>query len=145
MRDLPKIVKDAARVRAMIEVARTRMARVHRHESGRDLRRAAARVVRRALGVWRAKSLKGKVARGKRLAAAIDSLKLELQLCKDVNAFRSWNEFEAVVRLVDEVGRQSGGWLKRLTPKGQSARAVSPPGQRAPILSSRSASQGASL
>ena len=142
MRELPKIVKDAARVRAMIEAASIRMAARHRHESGRQLRDSARILARTALRCWRKPSQR--VMRVEDLCAAIDWLKLDLQLCKDVGAFRSWKELEAIVRLVDEVGRQSGGWLKRLTEQGQNAQAAMPPGQRAPILSSRSAfSQGA--
>jgi hypothetical protein len=142
--ELPKIVKDAARGRAMIEEACTRMSRQHRYESGKDLRVSARLVVRTALRVWRKPG--ERLSRLEDLCAAIDWLKLDLQLSKDVHAFRSWKEFEAIVRLVDEVGRQSGGWLKRLTEQGQSARAAKPPAQRAQTLSSRPASfAGASL
>ncbi len=137
MRELPKIVKDAARVRAMIEVAVTGMSRKHKYASGLDLRVAARLVVVAALAVWRDRERK--FASLSMLCTTIDGLKLDLQLAKDVDAFRSWNEFEAIVRLVDEVGRQSGGWLKRLTPKGQNAQAALPLEQRAPILSSRPA------
>jgi hypothetical protein len=137
MCELPKIVKDAQRVRAMIEEAFIRMARKHRYGCGLDLRAAAASVVRLCLQAWRERIDRVRIAQS--LCGAVDALKLELQLAKDVNAFRNWDEFEAIVRLVDEVGRQSGGWPKRLTPKGQNAQAAKPPAQRAPILSSRPA------
>ncbi len=143
MRELPKIVKDAARVRAMVEEAVVRMHIKHRHLSGTEIRAAAFRVVRSALAVWRAKGNQLPLMRA--LGESIDDLKLHLQLAKDVNAFRSWKEFEALVRLVDEVGRQSGGWLKRRIEQGQNARAATPRAQRAQTLSSRPASPGASL
>jgi len=132
-------VKDAQRARAAIEQAFTRMARRHKYSTGVDLRSAAKGVVLVALRAWRDPA--GRLDRVRQLCEAVDALKVDLQLGKDVDAFRSFREFEAIVRLVDEVGRQSGGWLKRLLPKGQDARADHPPAQRAPILSSRSASR----
>lgn len=141
MADLPKIAKDAARVRAMIEEAFTRMARRHKYTTGVDLRAAAKAVVVAVIRAWRAYD--DKPARLRELSEEIDVLKLELKLGKDVDAFKSWKEFEAIVRLVNEVGRQSGGWLNERHSKGQNARARKSSTQRAPILSSFSASQGA--
>jgi hypothetical protein len=136
MHELPKIVKDAQRVRAAIEQAFTRMARRHKYPTGTDIRAAAKAVVLAALRAWRDRD--EKLPRVRELCASIDILKIELQLGMDVAAFR-WAEFEAIIDLVDEVGRQSGGWLNRLHPKGQNAQAKLPLEQRAPILSSRAA------
>jgi len=77
------------------------------------------------------------------LSDAIDELKLRIRLSKQVNAFGSFGEFETIVRTTADLGRQCGGWLKRLHSKGQNAQAASPPAQRASILSSRDASQEA--
>jgi hypothetical protein len=137
MHDLPKISIDAQRARAAIEEAFTRMAHRHKWHTGADIRTASKAVVLAALRAWRDRD--DKLARVRELCAAVDVLKLELQLGKDVNAFRSWAEFEAIIDLVDEVGRQSGGWLNRLQPKGRNARAEQPPEQRALILSSQAA------
>jgi hypothetical protein len=122
----------------MIEEAFTRMARKHKYTVGTDLRVAAKAIVVAGIATWR--ETEDKVARALELRAAIDTLELELQLGKDVGAFGSWNEFEAIVRLRKEVGAQSGGWLKQLRSKSQNGQAAVSPGQRAQILSSRDAS-----
>jgi hypothetical protein len=139
--ELPKIVKDAQRLRAAIEMAFTRMARRHKYSTGADIRGGAKTVVLAALRAWR--DPEHRLARVEHLCDAIDSLKVDLQLGKDVDAFRSWAEFDAIVRLAVEVGQQSGGWRKRLLPKGQNEQGQHSPAQRAPILSSRAASAGA--
>jgi hypothetical protein len=140
-REIPQIVKDAQRARVALEQAFTRMARRHKYTVGVDVRVAAKAVVVAALSAWRDRE--NRLARAGELCAAVDLLKLELQLGKDVDAFGAWREFEAIVRLVDSVGRQSGGWLRDLKPKGQNE-AGKLPHQRAQKLSSRPASAGAS-
>lgn len=134
---LPKIAKDAQRVRAAINQMVMRMSRFHRYRAGSDLVAAAKAVVMAALRTWH--STDGKEARARELREAVDLLYLELQSGKDDGAYRSWAEFEAVVLLVEDVRQQSGRWRKSLQVNGQSARADQPPGQRASTLSSRSA------
>lgn len=134
---LPKLVKDAQRVRAMVEESFVRMARRHRYSTGADIRAAAKAIVLLALRAWR--QPENRIALAADLCDAVDVLKVELQLGKDVGAFRSFAEFEAIVRLTIEVGRQSGGWLKGLRSAGQNAPGREPLPQRAPTLSSRSA------
>lgn len=134
--ELPAIAKSAARLRAAIETAWTRCARRHKYGIGTDLRDQATTVQRCALRAWRDRNQQ--LQRVRELVIAVDDLKLTVQLAKDVAAFASFDEFEAIARLVDDVGRQSGGWLKRLHSTSQNAQASSP-GQRAPILSSRAA------
>lgn len=137
--DPPKLVKDAQRLRAMIEEAFTRMARRHKYPTGTDIRAAAKTVVMTALRAWRDREQR--LAHASALIEAVDVLVAELQLGKDVDAFSNFNEFEAISRLADEVGKQSGGWVKALRLKGQNAPAQS--AQRALTLSARDASQGA--
>jgi len=137
-RELPKIAKDAQRVRAAIEVMFTRMARRHKYTTGADLRAAAKCVVVGTLRVWRSREEKVELAR--ELVAAVDLLKLELQLGAEIQAFGRWAEFEAAVRLVEDVSQQSGWWLKSLQGSGQNAPSPRSAAQRAPTLSSRSAS-----
>lgn len=135
--ELPAIAKSAARLRASIETAWIRCARRHKYGIGADLRDQATAVLRCTHRAWRDRSRQLQLVR--ELVIAIDDLKLTVQLAKDVAAFASFNEFEAIARLVDDVGRQSGGWLKRLHSTSQNAPADLPLEQRAPILSSRAA------
>src|SRR3954471_10714760 len=95
--ELPRIVRDTQRARAAIEQAFTRMARRHRYPTGADLRAAVKLVVVLALRAWRDRENRLKHAGD--LCEAVDVLKLELQLGKDVNAFASFGEFEAIVRI----------------------------------------------
>lgn len=45
-----------------------------------------------------------------RLVRAIDDLKLQLQLAKELALFQHFAEFEQLAGLAVEVGKQSGGW-----------------------------------
>jgi hypothetical protein len=139
--ELPDISKLAARVAAAIEEAVSRrFARRHRYGAGGDLRNAARHVVRCCHVAWRAWDAKREAVEV--LSRAVDDLKIEISIGDLVGAWGSIREMEAVIRLVDELGSKVGGWKKTLHSKGQNAAAASLP-QRAPILSSRPASQGA--
>jgi len=54
-----------------------------------------------------------------RLVVAIDDLKIQIQLAKELRVFRHFREFQAIVELVVAVGKQSGGWRRRV--QGQTA------------------------
>lgn len=120
-----------------------RFPRTHRYSVGADLRNGARQVARLTFIAWRDRQ--HQLSRVRELSVAIDDLKLEMMLAKDVHAFRSMNEFEDRARIVSDLGKQCGGWLKGLEKKGQNAAAIVPQ-QRALALSDRSASvQGANL
>ncbi len=137
--DLPDIAKAAARARTVIEESVQRFARRNRYSVGADLRDVARQVVRLTLLAWHEPSRRA--LRIRELSSASDGLKLDLQLAKDVNAFRHDREFEMVGRLVKGLGAQCGGWLsKELERKGQNGRGQQSRAQRAPILSGRPAS-----
>lgn len=109
---------------------------------GADLRNRAREVVRLALVAWN--ESQRRLIRVRELSTAIDGLKLDMQLAKDVSAFRSNREFEAIGRQVIDLGKQCGGWLKELHNRGQDGQGRKSPAQRAQTLSGRSASdQGA--
>lgn len=104
---------------------------------GADLRANAMQVMRAVRKAWRERSRQ--LQRVYELSAAIDDLKDSMMLAESVTAFRSFEEFEAVARLVNDLGRQCGGWLKALHSMGQNGHG-SAAVQRAPTLSSRAAS-----
>lgn len=139
--ELPPIAKLSQQILVSIEQAVIRFARSHKYGVGADLRREAMRVARCVHRAWRERSRQ--LQRVHELAEAIDDLKITLQLAQGVDAFRSFGEFEALARLVSDIGRQCGGWLKQLHSKGQNGQASPGFAQRAPILSSRSASSEA--
>jgi len=49
-----------------------------------------------------------------RLVLSLDDLKCQIQLAKELQAFRHFKEFQNIAELAVQVGRQSGGWRKRL-------------------------------
>lgn len=139
--ELPDITKLAARVAAAIDDAvGQRFARRHRFGAGKDLTDAARHVARcceRAYRAW-----DDKLAQVEVLSRAVDDLKIEIRIADLVKAWGSIGEMEAIIRMVNELGGKVGGWKNTLHSKGQNAAAASQP-QRAQILSSRSAPQGA--
>lgn len=135
--ELPDIAKRAARVAASIEEAVTRFARIHRYGAGADLRAQARMVVRCTHTAWHDRQRK--LQRVHELSRAVDDLKIEIQIADLVKAWGSRGEMEAVGRLVHDLGRRVGGWLKALQPAGQNAPGVSR-AQRASTLSAHHAS-----
>jgi hypothetical protein len=131
---LPPIARLAARILACVEEAVMRFPRYHRYTVGADLRQQAMDVVRAVHRAWRDPDRK--LERVCELVESIDNLKISMQLGSQLHAFKNFREFEAISRLVNDLGRQSGGWLKGLQAKGQNA-GVQDPSQRASILSSR--------
>jgi hypothetical protein len=137
----PAIIKLSERVLVDIENAVRGFARINRYSVGEELRTQARAVVRSAKRAWWEK--RKQLAHLARLVEAIDNLKIELQLAQQLHAFRSFGEFEAVAKLVGELGRQCGGWRKEAITKSRNASNANPSVQRAPILSAQAASQEA--
>jgi hypothetical protein len=134
---LPPIAKAARLLTVQIETAVAGFARSHRYAVGADLRSDVRAVHRCAHRAWREPW--NQLQRVAQLSEAMDELKLTLQIAKELHAFRSFGEFESIARNASDLGRQCGGWLKRLRQKSQNDRASSS-GQRAQILSSHAAS-----
>jgi hypothetical protein len=138
---LPAIVKSAERAMREIELAVARFPRAHKYALGADLRREAMAVARLTHKAWREIGARG--PRMTELSDAIDDLKLRVQIAQQVHAFASFGQFELILNVVSEVGRQCGGWRRRRNAKGQNGQASQAPEQRPSILSSRNASHGA--
>jgi hypothetical protein len=132
----PPIARLSHRILADVENAVRRFPRFHKYSAGADLRFHAMQVARCVHKAWRDPNQR--LARVLELCNAVDDLKISMQLGKAVRAFGSFAEFEALARLVHELGQQSGGWLKKLQSKGQNAQAREP-AQRAQILSTQGA------
>src|SRR6185437_12703492 len=113
---LPAAIRLAESLSSTIEEAVTRFPRKHRYAFGAALR--------------------------EELRDKVDDLKLSLQLGKQMRAFVSFRQFEALYRDAAKLGQQVGGWHRSVShPQGQSAQAVVH-GQSANTLSARSASIG---
>ncbi len=136
--ELPPIVKLAERLTKEVELAVRSFPRYHKYALGTDIRRQAMHVARLAHRTWRDRA--HQVEWTGRLSIAIDDLKLSLQIGKQIEAFRSFEQFEHLGRIANDLGRQCGGWLKQQRSRGQNEPAPQAPAQRPQILSSRAAS-----
>jgi len=112
--------------------------RYHKYATGAELRKQIRKVVRLSNRAWR--DPQNRAMWLDKMAWTIDELKVTLQLGKSLQAFRSFAEFEQIIRLAADLGRQCGGWQKK-HPKGQSAAGQHAGLQRAQILSTRDASR----
>jgi hypothetical protein len=138
---LPPIVKAAERLVVEIEQAVHRFPRYHRYQIGADLRAQAMAVFGLADRAWRDRAHQRRWVL--QLVWAIDELQRRLQIAKLLNATTSFRQFEHLVRLIEALGKQAGGWRKHLHPKGQNAPGDRAVVQRAQALSTCAASAGA--
>ncbi|MFD1216374.1 four helix bundle protein [Microbulbifer celer] len=136
---LPEIVKKSERLLVDIEQAVRGFARYHKYTLGTDMRRQAMAVLRMCHRAWRDRSRQ--LYWVNELVWAIDELKLSLQLGSQLHAFKSFKQFESLIRAAEEVGRCAGGWKRQLHRKGQNSGSNASP-ERAQILSGRAASAG---
>ena len=107
--------RDANRLLVVIKEAVRRFPRYHKYTLGADLRRQAMGVCRLIVRAWHEREQRARHVR--RLVFAIDDLKVLIQLGKEVRAFRSFSEFRTAAELAVSLGRQSGGWLRRVRPE----------------------------
>ncbi len=139
MTEAPPIVRLTEQVLVEVELAVRAFPRYHKYNVGADLRRDARDVARAAIRAWRDQAQRGD--RLEELSAAVDDLKLTLNLAKRVEAFKSFRQFEALARVVFNLGRQCGSWHRKHL-KGQN-RATQQSIGRAQTLSARGASNEA--
>jgi hypothetical protein len=138
---LPPIAKVAEQLTLEIEQAVRRFPQYHKYAIGKDLREQALQVVRLCNRAWRDRVRQRYWT--DQLVWAIDELKLSLQIGSKLHAFTSFRQFEQLIRLAEDLGRQAGGWKRQQQhPKGQNPRRDRP-GERAQILSTRAASASA--
>jgi hypothetical protein len=127
--DLPPIAKLAERILVDVEQAVRGFPRYHRYAIGADLRNQAAQVMRLCNRAWRDRAAQLQWTTD--LVWAIDELKLSLQIGSKVHAFQTFAQFESLIVLGEELGRQAGGWKRQQQhPKGQNPAANAPRGVR---------------
>jgi len=138
---VPPIVKLAQRLQVDIENAVRGFHRFHKNASGAKLRDAIEEVVVIANMAWRDPARQ--LAMVEELDWKVEQLKLRMQLCSHIKAFKSLGQFEALMRSAAEVGRQVGGWKKWLEhPNGQNSGASSARPKRPKTLSTRATPSG---
>ena len=136
----PPIIKAIERLLVDTELAVTTFVRKYRYELGGDIRRRTMQVFDYANRACRDSKRQAKWVDD--LAWAVDQLRAQWQAAKRLEATRSFAQFEHMIRQVDAIGRQCGGWHRKLHPSAQNARddVCAQCGQK---LSTRAASTGA--
>jgi len=137
--NLPPIVKLAERLMLEVERAVRAFPRYHKYSLGQELRQQCRDVVRLCYRAWRTRDQQNVLLPA--LVEGVDEIKLSLQLGSQLRAFRSFAEFEALLRVALDLGRQAGGWRRQVVPhpKGQNPEPATAR-ERAHTLSTRSAS-----
>jgi hypothetical protein len=118
--DLPPIAKAARSMLVAVEQAASAFPRRHRYGLGEDLRRNARDLMRGCNRAWRdsAQRLRWTIE----LQWTIDELKTSLQIGQELKAFRSFGEFDSLIRKAEDIGKQAGAWRRsQQHPNGQNA------------------------
>ena len=107
--------RDANRLLLLIEDAVRQFPRYHKYTLGSDLRRQAMNICR--LIARAVHDREGRAQHLKRLVFTIDDVKVLIQLGKELKAFQNFKSFQIAAELAVDLGRQSGGWQRRLRPE----------------------------
>jgi len=132
--NLPDAVKTANRLLLEIETQVQRFPKLHKFRTGQRLVDEAFTIADLAYEIWFDRDKRGRI---EDLDTAIRRFKITLQLASKLNAFTSIGALENVATLARSLGKQCGGWRKKLQGQGPAASA---PAGSASILSSRPAS-----
>lgn len=105
------IWRDANRMLVEMEESVREFPRFHKYSVGTELRNTAMRICQT---VHRAVSRQHhRLKLVQQLTELIDDLKIQLQLAKEVKAFKSFARFQRAAELAVSLGKQAGGWLKQ--------------------------------
>lgn len=126
--DLPPFIQKAELVRAMAERAVASWSRANRHDHGGELRRQAKVVVGLAHRAWTDRVHRAQLL--VQLSDAIDVLKADLRLGQHIRLFRSWGQFDEIMREARDLGNQCGA-LKRKHPLQEHSKGQNVPASRA--------------
>ena len=109
------IWKTAMDLAVLLERAVRGVPRYHKYALGTDLRRQAQRIC--AL-IVRANEARAERERAlEQLVCAVEEMKTLIQLGKAIQAFTNFNEFVRAAEYAVSLGKQSGGWRRRVKPE----------------------------
>lgn len=112
----------ALKTAVAIERAVARFPRAHKYGLGADLRRQGQRVCALVVRANAARSERAQTV--ERLVYSVEELKLLVQLGKEIRVYATFAEFEEIARSVVDLGRQSGGWWRKVKPEAASREAT---------------------
>jgi len=101
------IWRDANRLLLEVEQAVRHFPKYHKYTLGTEMRQQAMKICQLVSRAWRNKADAPQAL--PRLVQAVDDLKIQLQLGKELHVFQNFAEFERLVELTVQVGKQSGG------------------------------------
>jgi hypothetical protein len=106
------IWRDANQLLLLIECAVRHFPRYHKYTLGSEMRSQAMLICRLVSRAWHHKSQAQRLL--SELTEAVDDMKIQVQLVKELHAWRNFAEFQRIVELLVSVGKQSGGWHRRV-------------------------------
>lgn len=109
------VQRDAERLQLLLEQMVRQFPRYHKYTLGSELRSQAMSILRLINRALHDKKHQYEYVR--RLVFAVDDIKLQIRLAKELEAFAHFSDFEETSTLAVSIGKQAGGWLKRLTPE----------------------------
>ena len=121
-RHLP-IWKAALDLAVHLEHAVRRFPRYHKYTLGSELRQTAQRLCRLVARANDARADARALALDD-LVLAVEEMKTLLTLAKEVGAFVQFNDFATAADLTVSLGKQSGGWRRRVRPEASSQSSV---------------------
>lgn len=104
--------RDANQLLLLVEQAVRNFPRYHKYALGLELRQQSMKICRLIVRAYNDKAQRVRYVC--QLNEAVDDLKIQVQLGKELAAFRHFKEFETIAALVVAVGKQSGAWKRRL-------------------------------
>ncbi|WOO31810.1 four helix bundle protein [Diaphorobacter limosus] len=111
-RQLP-LWRDAQRLLLQVELAVRDFARYHKYTLGSELRQQAMAICRLVARAAQQGDVQRRVVVLERLVWGLEDFKIRLQLAKELQAFASFAQFQALAELAVALGKQSGGWCKK--------------------------------
>ena len=114
VRQLP-LWKAAMDLAVHLEQAVRRFPRYHKYTLGTDLRRCAQRLCRLVTRAAQAGAAQ-RLAVLDELVLTVEEMKTLLTLAQETRAFANFNEFATATELTVGLGKQSGGWRRRVRP-----------------------------
>ena len=105
------IWRDANCMLVLVEELVRGFTRYHKYSIGTELRQTALRLCQT---IHRACSRQGsKVRMVQQASELVDDLKMQIQLARELRAFRGFAQFQQAAELAVSLGRQVGGWLRQ--------------------------------
>jgi hypothetical protein len=105
--------RDANHCLLLIEQAVRDFPRYHKYAVGADLRQLAMQICRLVARAAQCTDALQRLRLVETLAHSVDDLKIAVTLAKELRAFASFNQFQAIAECAVALGKQSGGWWKR--------------------------------